>query len=330
MVPLETSRDRNETLIESLEKPVVPIIYDQAYDLDLKGWEWCFPFGASKCSRIAELLHTYGVVPLCGFIQPEPLSYEQIRLVHTEHYARNLYAPENLSAVFENDVFMRIPPETLQSGFVDPLLLAAGGTLHAAEQALRSGTAVNTGGGFHHAQAGYGTGFCLIADVAIAVRHLMNQNRVKRVLIVDTDAHQGNGNADIFKKDPNVFTLSYHQENIFPIPNSRSTRDIPFPPGITDDDYLDMLQSSLPEILKRFQPDLTVHVSGTDILAEDTLTDCSISVDGIAQRDEFVWREVRRRESAYVMVPGGGYSTVSPETHAKSIANIIRAAGNAR
>ena len=299
------------------------VVYDEAYDLHLPGWEWCLPFEPSKYGRIMESLRRSGALAKVCLARPSPLTTEQLALAHDDSYLPLLSHPRVFASVFENDLLAHIPSRDLHAGLVSPLLLAAGGTLTAARAALAVGTAFNMGGGFHHAARKHGSGFCLVADVAIAALVLLSDGDVRSVLIVDTDAHQGNGTADVLRGVAGTFTLSLHQHGIFPMPKARSDLDVPFESGITDDEYLDLLGQHLPRALAEARPDLVIHVAGTDTLAGDPLTDCAMTAGGIARRDEFVWRLARDAGAAYAMVLAGGYSPGSPSAHAASIANVI-------
>jgi acetoin utilization deacetylase AcuC-like enzyme len=205
----------------------------------------------------------------------------------------------------------------------------AGGTVRAAREALRVGTAINIGGGFHHAHADHGSGFCLVADVAVAIRILLRDKAISRAAIVDCDVHQGDGNAAIFANDEAVYTLSFHQEDLFPFEKQNSDRDVPFASGITDDEYLELMRKHVPAIFDKHKPDIVVYIGGSDAHTDDQLGGALLTTEGIVARDEFVWSEARTRNIPFVMVLAGGYFPDCPYVHAESIGNICRLAGNA-
>lgn len=185
---------------------------------------------------------------------------------------------------------------------------SVGGTLAAARWALEHGIAGNLAGGTHHAFADRGEGFCVFNDLAVAARVLQKERRVRRVVIVDLDVHQGNGTADIFEGDPTVFTFSMHGEKNFPFHKRVSTLDIELPDGCDDALYLETLRRHLPEVLDEGSPDLLLYQAGVDPLAEDGLGRLSLTYDGLAERDREVMRIAKERAIPLVLTMGGGYS----------------------
>jgi acetoin utilization deacetylase AcuC-like enzyme len=173
---------------------------------------------------------------------------------------------------------------------------------------------VNLGGGFHHAQADKAEGFCAIADVAIAIRCLQAAGEIRRALIVDLDYHHGNGNAQIFAEDENVFTFSMHAGNWCWI-SKRNNRDVELAPGTDDSAYLQALDRHLPQIIEEFQPDFAVYVAGSDPHCEDLLGDFAISEAGMLARDRTVTRLLWGRGIPMVVVTAGGYGPVSWRIH---------------
>src|SRR5713101_6300177 len=192
------------------------LVYHKGYDLNLG--EHVFP--SQKFRLIAELLLRDGIAAKDDFLMPNPASDEDILRVHTADWVRKLKTG-TLTASEEMRLEVPYSPE-----LVEAFWLAAGGTILAAQSALRDGFGCNLGGGFHHAYPDHGEGFCAIHDVAVGVRRLQADGAIRKALIVDTDVHHGNGTAAIFRNDPSVFTISIHQENNYPAHKPPSSIDL--------------------------------------------------------------------------------------------------------
>ncbi len=147
---------------------------------------------------------------------------------------------------------------------IEACWLAAGGSILAARRALEDGFSANIGGGFHHAYPDHGEGFCVIHDVAVAIRKMQADGAIERAMVVDTDVHQGNGTAAIFGGDETVFTMSIHQEHNYPYPKPPSTLDVNLPDGVGDADYLAILEKYLHRSFEEFSPQLLFYVAGAD------------------------------------------------------------------
>jgi len=205
--------------------------------------------------------------------------------------------------------------EALPIGFVqnqqlvDRELTLVQGTIEAALWALRTAeVGFNIAGGTHHAFSDRGEGFCMLNDQAVAAAYLLAHTAVRKVLIIDLDVHQGNGTAEIFRHDPRVFTFSMHAESNYPFVKEQSDRDIALPTGTTDAAYLSILTSVLPEIITAHQPDFVFYQSGVDVLSSDKLGKLSLSVQGCADRDRFVFSLCRQYHLPVQCSMGGGYS----------------------
>ena len=211
---------------------------------------------------------------------------------------------------------------------VEACWLAAGGSILAGQQALADGWSASIGGGFHHAYADHGEGFCVIHDVAVAIRRLQFDRAIATAMVVDTDVHQGNGTASIFGGDGDVFTLSIHQENNYPYPKPPSTVDIDLPDGIGDDDYLAILEKHLREAFHDFSPQILFYVAGADPYREDQLGGLALTMEGLARRDALVFDYARRHGVPVAITLAGGYAWNVSDT-VKIHANTILAARNA-
>jgi acetoin utilization deacetylase AcuC-like enzyme len=195
----------------------------------------------------------------------------------------------------------------LERDIVRAYILAAGGTTLAAREALERGAAINLGGGFHHAGPDRAEGFCYINDLAVAVRVLAREGRLRRAAVVDLDVHQGNGTAHVFAGDPAVFTLSIHQENNYPVPKARSSLDIGLADRTDDQAYRAALEPAL-ERVWAFAPELVLYQAGADPYADDQLGGLSLTIPGLAVRDRLVLEGCAARGIPVAVTLGGGYA----------------------
>src|SRR3981189_1865116 len=275
-------------------------------------------FPAEKYRRIRDRLLELGVAHAEDFLVPEPASDQDILLVHTSRYVEKLKTG-TLSPREEMELEIPYSPELVRAFW-----LAAGGSVLAAQHALKDGIAISIGGGFHHAFPDHGEGFCMIHDVAIAIRRMQRDGKIRYAMTVDCDVHQGNGTAAIFAGtrtaseplpsvptstlDPSlsmkipaktklhsahtgdVFTISLHQENNYPAWKPPSSIDINLPDGIGDADYLAWLDNALSSRLRQFDPELLCYIAGADPYREDQLGGLSLTIDGLKKRDQTLVR----------------------------------------
>ena len=249
-----------------------------------------------------QLLHE-GIAEPADFHAPSKVSLETLCLAHTPDYVHKF-------------VHLQLShKEALPIGFVqnqqlvDRELTLVQGTIEAALWALRTAeVGFNIAGGTHHTFSDRGEGFCMLNDQAVAAAYLLAHTAVKKVLIIDLDVHQGNGTAEIFRHDPCVFTFSMHAESNYPFVKEQSDRDIALSTGTTDAAYLSILTSVLPEIITAHQPDFVFYQSGVDVLSSDKLGKLSLSVQGCADRDRFVFNLCRQYHLPVQCSMGGGYS----------------------
>ncbi len=287
-------------------------------------------FPSEKYRRIRNRLLESGVAELSDFVTPQPASDQDVLLVHTPQYVHKLKTG-TLSAREELEMEIPYSPELVRAFW-----LAAGGSILAADYALKDRVAFNIGGGFHHAFPDHGEGFCMIHDVAIAIRRMQRDQKVTRAMTVDCDVHQGNGTAVIFAgmRAPgrplpstsaptlnpsgpakirnahagDVFTISLHQENNYPEWKPPSSIDVDLPDGIGDDDYLAWLDNALSSGLRQFEPELICYVAGADPYREDQLGGLSLTIEGLQRRDELVFRVARARDIPVMVTFAGGYA----------------------
>src|SRR6202140_4010609 len=216
------------------------LVYHKDYDLNLG--EHVFP--SQKFHLIAETLVREGIAAGEDFLTPEPATDEDLLRVHTADWVHKLKS----GTLTASEIMKLEIPFSREA--VEACWLAAGGSILAAQAALRDGFGCNLGGGFHHAYPGHGEGFCAIHDVAVAIRTLQARNKIARAMVVDTDVHHGNGTAAIFAKDDSVFTLSIHQLNNYPAHKPHSSLDLNLQGRVADDRCLATL---LPVVKKSME-----------------------------------------------------------------------------
>jgi acetoin utilization deacetylase AcuC-like enzyme len=291
------------------------VIYHPQYDLDLGS----HVFPSQKFRLIHDALLAEGIADAGDFLLPEPAPDEDILRAHTPGYVKKLLTD---SLTLSERMKLEIPlTELTRNGF----WLAAGGSTLAGHKALEDGFAANLSGGFHHAYPGHGEGFCMIHDVAVAIRALQAAGKIRTAMTVDTDVHHGNGTAAIFANDPSVFTLSIHQENNYPNPKPPSDEDIGLADGTRDHEYLDALEEGLLRALKKMTPDLIFYVGGADPFREDQLGGLALTMEGLQQRDRMVFDHARRRGIPVASTLAGGYARRVADTVRIHVNTILAA-----
>jgi acetoin utilization deacetylase AcuC-like enzyme len=258
-----------------------------------------------------------GILAADEILQPEPLDDETLGLVHTPGYLAKL-ASAGLSAAEQRRLGLPWSEALWQRS-----RLASAGTLLAARAALDQGLAGNLAGGTHHAFADHGEGFCVLNDVAIAIRKLQAEGAIERAASVDLDVHQGNGTAAIFDGDDAVFTFSMHGERNYPLAKMRSNLDVPLEDGVGDAEYLDALLRHLPAVLDAANPDIVFYLAGVDVAAGDRYGKLALTEEGIRQRDRCVIETVRSRGLPLSIVLAGGYAATRART-AELHAHVFR------
>lgn len=249
-----------------------------------------------------QLLHE-GTITEQALHAPQPVSDEIIRLTHTNTYIQQLKQGD-LTAREQRVIGFPYSPLLIEREWI-----ITQGTIDAALAALKTGVALNVAGGTHHAFPDHGEGFCLLNDQAVAANYLLRQKLANRMLMVDLDVHQGNGTAHIFQSDDRVFTFSMHGKHNYPFHKEKSDLDIELSDGISDEDYLSLLKSTLPDLIRRQQPDVIFFQAGVDILETDRFGKLNISIAGCKERDRFVIQTGKDAGIPVVISMGGGYST---------------------
>jgi acetoin utilization deacetylase AcuC-like enzyme len=321
------------------------LIYSDAYFLPIGN----HVFPADKYRRVRDRLIATRVAEPTDFVEPAPATDQDILLVHKPEYVHKL-KDGTLSP--REEMEMEIP---YSRDLVEAFWLAAGGSILAARCALSDGVSISIGGGFHHAFPDHGEGFCMIHDVAVAIRRLQRDEQIRTAMTVDCDVHQGNGTAAIFAgtrtesvplpsvsastlnpgqppttlrakmrgaHSGDVFTISLHQQNNYPMYKPPSSIDVDLPDGMADDDYLAWLDNALSSGLRQFEPDLICYIAGADPYREDQLGGLELTIDGLKRRDELVFHVARARNIPVMVTYAGGYARDVEDTvtiHANTV-----------
>jgi acetoin utilization deacetylase AcuC-like enzyme len=291
------------------------VVYHEDYDLHLGA----HVFPSQKFRLIRDALVSEGVAGADDFLVPEPADDADVLRAHTEAWVDKLRR-DRLTMTERMRLEIPYSAETVHAFW-----LAAGGSILAGQHALQDGFAANLTGGFHHAYADHGEGFCMIHDVAVAIRRLQADGAIRTAIVVDTDVHQGNGTAAIFSDNASVFTLSIHQENNYPLPKEFSDLDIGLEDRTGDDEYLARLEKGLVASLERFQADIAFYVGGADPFREDQLGGLALTIDGLKARDRLVFEHLRKRGIPIAMTLAGGYARRVEDT-VRIHVNAIRVA----
>ena len=292
----------------------VPLVYSPRYAADLQG----HVFPIEKYRLVVEQLARENI--LGEVLEPAPASRAELELVHTPAYLDDLFAARRT----HHTAFSEMP---LTREIADAFALGAGGSVLAARLALeRRGPAMNVGGGLHHAFAAHAEGFCYINDVALAVKVMQEEGRIKRAAVIDCDLHQGNGTAHIFRDDADVFTFSIHEENLYP-EKEHSDLDVGLASCAGDDEYLPHLRRYVPALLDEHRPDLVVYVAGADPYAGDQLGTLQLTLAGLLERDRVVLGACAARGLAVAITLAGGYARRTADTVAIHVNTYKVAAG---
>ena len=273
------------------------VFYTPRYYADI-GDHHIFPI--RKFELVRDRLLSEGTLNQTDLLEPEPARLEDVLLVHTSDYVTRLCAGE-----LTKSELRRLGLPWSQS-LVQRSFYAVGGTIAAARYAIANGIGSNLAGGTHHAFADRGEGFCVMNDVAIAIRVLQRNGTIQRAAIVDCDVHQGNGTATIFADDQKVFTFSMHGAKNYPLFKTRSSLDVELADGTGDEAYLQALAHHLPLVLAH-KPEVIFYLAGADPFTGDKLGRLALSIAGLRERDEFVLRTSFNEEIPFVTVMSGGY-----------------------
>lgn len=305
----------------------IPIIYSPDYNISILGIENFHPFDSKKYRKVYKGIIQGQKICRSQIYQPQIVTDAELLTVHTDEYLASLKKSKVIARIAEILPLRILPTFILRNGILKPMKLATGGTILGAQLALRYGWSINLSGGYHHAKSANGEGFCVFADVPIALKSIWERKKDLKILIVDLDAHQGNGNSSILGNDHRVAILDMYNSAIYP--NDIKAAEmvkyrIPLNHHTNTKEYLRHLSNWLPKAINEFQPGLIVYIAGTDIFVEDRLGNLSVTEDGIIKRDAFVFRKAIENRIPILMVLSGGYNKKSGGIIAKSINNLLQ------
>ena len=274
----------------------LPVVNHEDYFAKI-GYDHKFPI--NKFGELADYLIKNKIVK--NFHQPYPCSDETLKRAHSEKYIKDIK-----NKTLDKNGVKKIGFPLVDS-VVQRSLVATGGTVLAAKLSINNGLACNTAGGSHHANFDGGAGYCVFNDVAVATQYLLDRELAKRILIIDLDVHQGNGNSDIFKNNKNVFTFSMHSKSNYPAKKSISDLDVELEDNIEDLEYIKLLKIYLSQLNKE-NFDFVFYIAGVDIHFNDRLGKLKVSDEGIRSRDEIVIENFFSKNIPLCGVLGGGYN----------------------
>ncbi|KAL8611213.1 Histone deacetylase 11 [Nucella lapillus] len=315
-----------------------PVVYCSEYNISFLGMEKLHPFDAGKWGNIINFLKDAGMVRDDTLVVPVEATEEDLLAVHTKRYLSSLKLTSILEGVNEWSMTVagitEIPPVALLPNFIvqrkvlRPFRYQTGGTILAGKLAMERGWAINVGGGFHHCSSDRGGGFCAYADITLSLRFLFERvEGVARAMIVDLDAHQGNGHERDFMDDERVYIMDVYNRGIYPhdgFAKRAIKRRVELEHFTDDKEYLRLVRKHLEGALNEFTPDVIVYNAGTDILDGDPLGNLAISAQGIIERDQIVFQKARARNIPVMMVTSGGYMRETARIIADSILNLRR------
>jgi len=316
------------------------IIYSPRYNIGLLGLERLHPFDSRKYARaVKHLRRRFGRARLNRHLvkPPRPITQEQLLAVHTKDYLQRLRDPKFIAKILEVPPIRFLPRWLIDHAVLKPMRYATAGTILAAREAIDHGLAINLSGGYHHASPDEGHGFCVYADVALAVHDLRESRKLApddKIAYIDLDAHQGDGVCKSFVSDPRVLIYDQYNQHIFPRDPDARRRidcDVPVPHNCSEADYLAALRTRLPAFLDAITRTATGHVrlaiynAGSDVYIGDQLGGLTCSADGVLQRDQFVLDQCRIRKIPTVVLLSGGYSRQSYQLVANMVAYSLEA-----
>jgi len=278
---------------------VLPVVHHPAFTAPVPAGH---RFPMAKFGRVMALLLEDGVVTPAQVHVPEPAPRAWLERAHASDYIDGVLT-QSLDAAAVRRIGLPVTPEVALRSRA-----ANGGTVLTARLALAHGVACNTAGGSHHAFAGYGSGFCVFNDVAVATRVLLAEGAIGRALVIDLDVHQGDGTAALLADEPRVFTFSMHCRNNFPLKKQTSDLDLALDAGLEDDAYLRLLAWHLPELLDDVRPDLVFFNAGVDPHEKDKLGRLALTEAGLVARERLVFETCLHRGVPVAGVLGGGYA----------------------
>ncbi|CAL1529385.1 unnamed protein product [Lymnaea stagnalis] len=303
-----------------------PIIYSSEYNISFCGLEKLHPFDAGKWGRIFEFLKAAGMLREDTIVEPMEATDEELKFVHSARYLCSLRWSLTVAGITEIPPVALLPNFLVQRKVLRPFRYQTSGTIMAGKLALERGWAINIGGGFHHCSSDRGGGFCAYADITLSIKFAFDKiEGVSKVMIIDLDAHQGNGHERDFMDDARVFILDIYNRDIYPhdgFAKRAIRRKVELRCYTNNETYLEHVRRNVERALNEFTPDLVVYNAGTDILEGDPLGSLSITPQGIIERDQIVFQKCRTRGLPIFMVTSGGYLRETARIVADSILNL--------
>ena len=313
-------------------------IYSPHYDIHYHGLDKFHPFDGRKYSRAYQAVHkAFGVALERRTLAPVlPITDIFLRTVHKAAYLEKLTTSTYIATALEFPILKMIPYSLLHKHLLTPMRLGSMGTLLAAQEALQCGLAINMAGGYHHASVDKGEGFCLFSDIAIAIRLLQETGDLGQddtALIIDLDAHQGNGYQRVFHDEGGVYMFDMYNAHIYPndgYARERIDCDVRLKLYTDDDTYLGLLHDRFPAALEEVNnPKIAFYIAGTDIYERDLLGNLKVTEAGVLSRDRFVFETLAAAEIPCVMLLGGGYGRDSFRLIANALSFIMTTWGGA-
>ncbi|KAH7730671.1 histone deacetylase 11-like protein [Aphelenchoides avenae] len=318
-------RVRDTRLYVKIRDDQWPVVYDDIYNIGFLGLEKLHPFDSRKWGNVFKVLKEAGMLDEDLVVHPQEATRDDLLVVHSKTYLATLQCPCEVARAVEVGVVSFIPNCLIDRYLLRPMRYQTGGTILASRLALDRGWAINIGGGFHHARANRGGGFCVYADISLALNFLFIVRRISSAMIVDLDAHQGNGHELDFAHDDRVYIFDMFNYEIYPRDYKAKesiNRSVRLESGTSGATYLRLLRKELTAALDEFRADLIVYNAGTDSLAGDPLGLLSLSPEAIIQRDQMVFEMAANHSAPIVMVTSGGYLRESARVIADSILNL--------
>ncbi|XP_050672960.1 histone deacetylase 11 [Leptidea sinapis] len=302
-----------------------PLVYHDKYNVSFCGFEKFHVFDSKKWGNIVQILKDANFISVDCLVKPNEANEDDLLIVHTKKYLKSLKWSTNVAIIAEVPIMSCVPNVFVQRAYLKPMRLQTGGSILAGKLALERGWAINIGGGFHHCSSTKGGGFCPYADITLLIKFLVMYRSVQNVMIVDLDAHQGNGYERDFLGVPEVYIMDMYNKYIYPKDEKAKgaiRRKIELNNRVEDLEYMVKLRQNLKAALKEFKPDILVYNAGTDILDDDPLGHMHISDIGIIKRDEFVFEMCKAHKIPIVMLTSGGYLRKTARIIANSIVNL--------
>lgn len=320
-----TERIFSSKLYMDVSPSKLPVIYSSSYNISFMGLEKLHPFDSSKWGRVCQFLISEGILDRNRLVEPSEATEDDLLVVHTESYLDSLKSSINIAFIIEVPPVALLPNFIVRKRVLQPFCKQVGGTVLAGKLAKERGWAINVGGGFHHCSKNKGGGFCVYADISLCIQFAFARSGISKVMIIDLDAHQGNGHEMDFARDGRVYILDMYNTEIYPQDYEARRyihQRVELLSGASTKEYLERLDKELEVAQNAFEPELILYNAGTDILNGDPLGRLKVDPDGVIMRDEKVFSFAQQKKVPIVMLTSGGYMKSSARVIANSIINL--------